>query len=170
MIRFQELSRCLAVSSVLLLAACGGDPVPPGTLNTMNSMINQDSVAPTVAPDKATFAFEQFTGIPGNAGDDLARAIAQSARSQNINLVRRVGAPSTYRVQGYLSAVGDKYTTTVFYVFDIMDNNGNRLHRIQGQEQSEGGSGDPWASVGNDSLRRVAARAVASISAWVNSG
>ncbi|WP_371312005.1 hypothetical protein [Pseudovibrio flavus] len=141
--------------------------MPPGEL--LNGSAQPQAVRPNVAPDKATFAFDRFTGAPGNVSDDLARYVATVASQKNLKLVRRVGAPATYRVKGFLSATGSQDSSVVFYVFDIVDANGNRLQRIEGQESSEGGTGDPWAHVTRDTLERIAARSVVAIEAWLYS-
>lgn len=150
----------------LLLSACAGDPLPPAYVSE-NSAPTSSAPAPSVPADQATVAFEPFTGAPGNIADALSRQIGNEARSQNLRLVRRVGAPATYRINGYLSASGDQSSTTLFYVFDVVDSAGNRLHRILGQESAPGSSGDPWSGVDDDALNRAARRSVAELAAWI---
>ncbi|WP_242390335.1 hypothetical protein [Polymorphum gilvum] len=125
--------------------------------------------APAVPAAQATFAFEPFTGAPGNIADDLSRAIGTKARVEGLTLVRRVGADASYRVKGYLSATGDPSASAIFYVFDIFDANGVRMNRITGTEAAPGVNGDPWESADSDTLDRIAARAVLAIKAWLHS-
>ena len=115
-----------------------------------------------------TFAFEPFTGAPGNIADELSEFIGSEARKQGITLVRRVGAAATYRVNGYLSATGQPSNGTVFYVFDIVDSSGRRLKRISGTEATGGASGDPWQAVSSGTLSRIANRSMVEIKAWLN--
>ncbi len=158
--------RVFLIAAMVALAGCAANPLPPSSIG---DMIETKSAPPTVAPAKATFAFEQLTGLPGNIADDLSEDLGSRAAAANLNLVRRAGAPSTYRVKGFLTAAGDQYTTTVFYVFDIIDANGNRVHRIDGQEQTGGNTGDPWNDVSGDALKRIASRTIASMKAWLHS-
>ncbi len=139
-------SLALSFAAALVLAACANSPTPPGNIAgpARGSVV---SAPPTVAPDKITYAFEPFTGAPGNIADELASNLGTEAHAQGLTLVRRVGAPATYRINGYLSATGDNSSVTLFYVFDVVDNAGNRVHRIVGQESSAGTSGDPWSGV-----------------------
>ncbi|MBO0343840.1 hypothetical protein [Roseibium limicola] len=116
-----------------------------------------------------TFAFEPFTGAPGNIADELSQEIGEEAHRQGLVLVRRVGASSTFRVNGYLSATGAPSYATLFYVFDVVDGSGKRLKRISGTEVADGVSGDPWQAADGDALRRIAKRTVVEISAWLNS-
>ena len=146
------------------LVACQGSPQPPtpisGTVQTPSIAGQAD------AEDGITFAFEPFTGAPGNVADELSEFIGAEARSQGITLVRRVGAAATYRVNGYLAATSQP--GTVFYVFDIVDNDGRRLKRISGTEATGGSAGDPWQSVSGSTLSRIATRSMVEIKAWLN--
>lgn len=158
--------RAVVPALALLLAACAGDPTPSASISGASAPAASRPV-PSVPADQATFAFEPFTGAPGNIADALSRQIGTEAREQNLRLVRRVGAPATYRINGYLSASGDQSQTTLFYVFDIVDAGGNRLHRILGQESAPGSSGDPWSGVDDTALNRAARRSVAELAAWL---
>ncbi|MCA1299282.1 hypothetical protein [Stappia indica] len=160
----QRLPRTALLIAAFLLTACAGDPVPPGLVSDNTAPV---ASAPRVSPDKVTVAFEPFTGAPGNIADSLSRRIGSEAVAQNLTLVRRVGAPATYRINGYLTATGDQSSTTMFYVFDVVDANGRRVHRILGQEDAPGASGDPWAGVDDETLERAAKRAVAELKAWI---
>jgi hypothetical protein len=165
--RFSSSRRLLAV--LLLgagLAACQAAPQPPTPISTTVT-------APTIAgqadqEEGVTFAFEPFTGAPGNIADELSEMIGSEARKQGITLVRRVGASATYRVNGYLSATGQPSNGTVFYVFDIVDNSGRRVKRISGTEDTGGASGDPWQAVGSGTLSRIANRSMVELKAWLN--
>ncbi len=127
------------------------------------------TIAGQVDPEEGiTFAFEPFTGAPGNIADELSEMIGSEARKQGITLVRRIGAAATYRVNGYLSATGQPSNGTVFYVFDIVDSSGRRVKRISGTEDTGGASGDPWQAVSSGTLSRIANRSMVEIKAWLN--
>jgi len=161
------LLRLLATMSLAAgLAACQGASQPPTPVATT---VTAPSISGQVDPEEGvTFAFEPFTGAPGNVADELSELIGAEARKQGINLVRRVGAAATYRVNGYLAATGQPSNGTVFYVFDIVDSSGRRLKRISGTEDTGGASGDPWQAVGSGTLARIANRSMVEIKAWLN--
>lgn len=157
------------VAAAFVAAGCsGGDAV--------SDLAPTPTVAGTTAPigpsavGTASFAFEPFTGVPGNAADELTRRIADAAGREGLNLVRRVGAPATFRVKGYLTVVGNPTATTLSYIYDVYDASGRRLHRIAGQEPSGGTSGDPWSGITDETLEVVAERTVAALKAWLASG
>ena len=148
------------------LAACQAAPQPPTPISTT---VTAPTIAGQAAQDEGvTFAFEPFTGAPGNIADDLSELIGAEARKQGITLVRRIGASATYRVNGYLAATGQPSNGTVFYVFDIVDSSGRRVKRISGTEDTGGASGDPWQSVSSGTLSRIANRSMVEIQAWLN--
>lgn len=164
-----------AVSSVLVLAGCqsvaettgtskaslGGPTVPAPPEATMPTK-------PPIPAAQAIFRFDQVLGVPTNKADSLAGSLGRSAKARNLVLVRRGDATATYRVLGYLSAVGGDQGTNVTYVWDILDANNNRLHRITGFELAGDANSDPWAGVNDQVLANVAARTVEGIYAWLN--
>ena len=165
--KFFSLLRAMAGLLLLgVLAACQSSPQPPSPIATAAPA---PSISGQVDEDEGiTFAFEPFTGAPGNIADELSEFIGTEARKQGLTLVRRVGASATYRVNGYLAATGQPSSGTVFYVFDIVDSSGKRLKRISGTEATGGASGDPWQSVSSGTLSRIANRSVVEIKAWLN--
>jgi len=166
--RSRVLPGLLAAGFAAILAGCQGSPEPPNSVGQSSPAIS--GPAPIVPADQVTLAFEPFTGMPGNIADELAEDIGTEARNSGLTLVRRVGAQATYRVNGYLSATSDRSSSTVFYVFDIVDANGRRVNRVSGTETTTGSAGDPWASVDSDTLTRIAQRSIAEIQAWINRG
>lgn len=156
----------VAAILALGLAACQNTTQPPAAIGTPQPTAQR--LGPVNEDGKATFAFEPFTGAPGNIADELAKKIGNEARSQGLVLVRRIGAPATYRVNGYLAATGEPSSATVFYVFDVVDAGGRRLKRISGTETISGTSGDPWEAVGSSTLERIANRSMVEMAAWLN--
>ena len=124
--------------------------------------------APAVPAAVATFSFDQIKGVPTNKQDVLARSIAKYAQTRNLHLVRRSDATATYHVWGYLSAVGGDVGTNVTYVWDILDQSGNRVLRFSGIEITGAADADPWASVDGSTLDTIAARTVEDVYAWIN--
>lgn len=156
----------IAMVVALGLAACQSDPRPPVGLTQTPSVAA--TPAPSVPASEATFAFEPITGMPANKADELSSELGAAAGREGVVLVRRQNAKATYRINGYLSSTGDSSSTTVFYVFDIVDANGRRVNRLQGSETIGGTSGDPWAVVDTGTLQRIAQRAIVEIHSWVN--
>ncbi|PKR88242.1 hypothetical protein CXZ10_15710 [Pleomorphomonas diazotrophica] len=123
---------------------------------------------PAVPATIATFSFDQIKGVPTNKQDELARAIARHAQARNLRLVRRTEPTASYHVWGYLSAVGGDVGTNVTYVWDVLDQSGNRVLRFSGIEITGAAKDDPWESVDASALDTVAARTVEDVYAWIN--
>jgi hypothetical protein len=122
---------------------------------------------PLADPETATFHFLPFEGVPGNTGDDLLRRIWRRAEAEGLDVVKRPGGPALFTVEGTVAAVSDDTSATVFYVFDVTDVSGRRLHRISGRQRSDDTEGDPWAAVDGDDLDLIARRLAALLDAWL---
>jgi hypothetical protein len=123
---------------------------------------------PPVPAAQALFSFEAILGVPTTKADSLSRGLGSFARARNLTLVRRGDPTATYRVLGFLSAVGGTGDTTVSYVWDIVDASGKRVHRITGIELAGEADADPWSGVDDEILAAIAERTVERIYAWVN--
>lgn len=170
---FPSLRTVALFAGLTFLAGCGGT-VPPalvGAPGDTQASAPQSTrpPAPPVPASEATFAFEPFVGVPGNTADSLSRRIGAEAKREGLTIVRRIGAPASYRVKGHLSAVGDNSSSTIIYVFDVYDTNGRRVHRFSGQEVSSATSGDPWGGVDNSALDLLAKRTVMALKSWLTS-
>jgi hypothetical protein len=84
-----------------------------------------------------------------------------------LNLLSPTQPGAAYRVQGYFSALSDGSGTLLVYVWDVLDASGKRVHRINGQERSGSTNVDPWQSITDDELRRVADRTTVQLKSWV---
>lgn len=157
---------CAAAALGLAVAGCGSSNLY-GVANLGGA--GMTGLAP-VSKETVTVAFEPFTGMPGNIADSLATEIATQAKANNIKLVQRVGAPATYRVKGFLSAISSDNAANVVYVFDVFDASGKRLHRISGERQAGVSSGDPWSGVATAQLTLVATDVIFQLDVWLGGG
>ncbi|WP_066174708.1 hypothetical protein [Hoeflea olei] len=110
--------------------------------------------------------FMPVIGAPVNAVTPLSRQLAVEARNRGLAILSASDPGGEHVLKGYFSADNFDGKTTVFYVWDVLDAAGNRMHRIQGQESVAGGPGDPWATVPADVMERIAARSIAEYAAW----
>lgn len=165
-----------AATALVLLAACqasegGGRLTAHREVNAPTVPAPPDATKPAPPPvpaAQASFRFDQILGVPTNKQDTLATEIARFARGRNLTLVRRGDPSASYRILGFLSAVGGDAGVNVTYVWDIVDANNNRLHRITGIEVAGTSSADPWSGVNDAVLSAIAERTVEQIYAWLN--
>jgi hypothetical protein len=127
---------------------------------------NQMASVPRVDP----VAFLPVTGAPQAVVTKLAASMRSAAESYAVPVVVSVDRGARYQIKGYFSAMGGNTGTTLIYVWDILDKNGVRVHRISGQEHGPPTGGDPWDAIGSDTINRVAQSTMASLRSWVSSG
>ncbi|UOM33854.1 hypothetical protein [Acuticoccus sp. I52.16.1] len=157
----------LALLSVLALAACDAPK-----LTGLATGLDMNAYSPMPAPGRpedASFAFEPFPGMPGNVGDELQRRLWRRMENEGLTVIKRPGGRAMFTIEGTLTAVSEDTNSLVFYVFEVKDVAGQRLHRISGTKRSNSTEGDPWASVDERDLDIIARRVAALVRAWLYS-
>ncbi len=169
MSRLRPFRLVSVIAAVIALSACvaqriaerpelGPPTISPTKLRTLGP-------APIRAPE-ASFAFAPVENVPGTFVYAMEDAIKAHAPSRSLTIVAD-DAAATYRVKGYLSAVGDFHRVLLVYVWDVFDAAGNRVHRISGQEPAPGGSADPWTAVTDAMINITARETVDALADWV---
>jgi hypothetical protein len=115
---------------------------------------------------KGSIRFLPIIGAPVAAVTPLSRELGNSARSNGLTIKASSDATSEHVLKGYLSAFSDGKQVTVVYVWDVLDNSGARLHRIQGQESVPGRSGDAWAAVPPEVMQQIGVSTIAEYMKW----
>lgn len=174
--RHAVLLACLALSAcstsealdprALFSSRPAGTSAPPEPGSTT---VLPAATAP-VAGSGLRMQFAPVVGPSLAAATPLSRRLSQLAPERGIEIVSEGSTPGDYIVKGYLSAIADGNDTLVIFVWDVVDANGTRLHRIQGQERVAARTGaDPWQSVPNATMEQIAARTIAEIATWSTS-
>jgi hypothetical protein len=126
----------------------------------------QASLPPAAASDGNTIRFLPIIGAPVEAVTPLSRQLGTEARARGLSIKSSTDTSSSYILKGYLSAFQDGPAVTISYVWDVLDSNGNRLHRIQGTESAPLKAGDPWTSVPPSVMQRIATETMAEFTSW----
>lgn len=113
-------------------------------------------------------AFLPVTGAPQSAVSSLANSMRASAKTESVPVVVSVEQGARYQIKGYFSALNDGTGTILVYVWDVLDQNGARVHRISGQERGSSSPGDPWAGITPSILERVAGITMNSLRTWMS--
>ena len=164
----------------LLLAGCTtGDPsmgiTPPGAIAGGSS----DSSSPPVVADlspapmqpgptgarppagasqSGPIQFLPLVGAPAEKVAMLSRALAEASAANGVTLSPADGPVAPQRLKGYLSVLAEGRATVVIYVWDVVDPQGVRLNRLQGQQRIEAANaGDPWSVVDEAAMSAIAA-------------
>lgn len=115
-----------------------------------------------------TVRFLPIIGAPVQAVTPLSRQLGAEARARGLTIKSANDASSEHILKGYFSAFSDSGNVTVTYVWDVLDANGGRLHRIQGQEVVPSTATDPWAAVPASVMQQIATKSMAEYVAWRN--
>jgi hypothetical protein len=110
--------------------------------------------------------FDPVVGAPESAAGVLSQGLSARAAETGLNLVP-AGGTGTLSMRGYFSAFSEDGATTVVYVWDVVDAAGNRVHRIQGQQQAPAGPGEGWASVSDPTMQAIAQQTIDQLVAWL---
>jgi hypothetical protein len=122
---------------------------------------------PAALPPVSPVAFLPVTGAPQSKVTDLAGSMRAAARKQEVPVVVSLNDGARYQIKGYFSALTDSSGTLLVYVWDVLDANGQRVHRISGQERGGSSPGDPWAAVTPELIERVASSTMSDLRNWM---
>jgi hypothetical protein len=115
---------------------------------------------------KGSIRFLPIIGAPVQAVTPLSRELGSSARGNGLTIKSSSDETAEHVLKGYLSAFADGGKVTVVYVWDVLDNAGGRLHRIQGQQSVKGGGGDAWSAVPASLMQEIGTATIAEYMAW----
>jgi hypothetical protein len=111
--------------------------------------------------------FAPIIGAPVEKVTPLSRQLTAAAKARGLTIVPSADTSPSQILKGYFSLLNENGKVTVVYVFDVLDNSGNRLHRIQGQESTAAPSATAsWESVPDAVMVKIADATIASFVAW----
>ncbi|MBB3381697.1 MULTISPECIES: hypothetical protein [unclassified Rhizobium] len=126
----------------------------------------QASLPPTAAAGGNSVRFLPIIGAPVEAVTPLSRQLGVDARSLGLTIKSSSDSSAAYILKGYLSAFEDGPQISVTYVWDVLDSNGNRVHRIQGSESAPLKRGDPWSAVPPTVMQKIATKTMSDFNSW----
>lgn len=136
-----------------------------GAVNNANQQVA--SLAPVPDTSRA-ITFLPFEGAPQIKNASLTRFLNSSAQTNNLAVFPATQSGAKYKVKGYFSALNDGNGTLLVYVWDVTDNSGKRLHRINGRERTGTTRTDPWQAITDSELQKVAEATTARLKTWVS--
>ena len=125
------------------------------------------ALAPTTSGN--TIRFLPIIGAPVQAVTPLSRQLGAEARAKGLTIRASNDNSAENILKGYFSAFADGSKVNVIYVWDVLDANGVRLHRLQGQETVAAKGSDPWAAVTDRVMQDIAAKTLNDYSSWKQS-
>ena len=160
---------CNSTENVLKVEGSGQPSTNGAPTTAVPATTPATATAPATVPAAAgiRMRFAPIIGAPVEKVTPMSRRLNARAKAAGIEIVASNDATATHVLKGYFSVLGEGSTTTVIYVFDVLDPAGNRLHRIQGQEVAQGSNAtDPWVAVLPTMMETIADKAMSEFAAW----
>ncbi len=142
------------------------EPLPSAA--TSSPPLSEAEMAMAAPPSTAagTIRFLPIIGAPVQAVTPLSKQLGAQSRAAGLAIRPSGDATADHILKGYFSAFGDSGAVTVVYVWDILDNSGTRIHRMQGQVQVSAAAKDPWAAVPPSTMETIATKTINEYVAW----
>jgi len=105
-------------------------------------------------------------GAPVQSVTPLSRQLGAQARASGLAIRASADTGTDHILKGYFSAFEDGEAVTVVYVWDILDNSGARLHRLQGQEKVPAAGKETWSAVPPSTMETIATKTINEYVAW----
>jgi len=169
----ESQARALKNGSAISPSSSGPPPEWEGQASNSHAQMPSSGGAPTAALDQPTSAdgggtirFLPIIGAPVEAVTPLSRQLAVAARSNGLKIRPSVDTSTEHILKGYFSALEADGKVTVVYVWDVLDNAGARLHRMQGQQTLAARGSDPWAAISAPVMQSIADRTISGYLDW----
>lgn len=169
-----KAAKAIGLTLALALAGCTGANGPQP--NALTSMQSEAIAAARPAPgvqtaslrttDNPQLAIAPAIGAPDTAMAPFNAQLRARADELGIPLIQTATVDGL-SMKGYFSAITEGPQTTVIYVWDVIDGQGNRLTRIQGQERGLRISGEGWSAVEPELMQRIADQTVDAYASWL---
>ncbi|MCO6387675.1 hypothetical protein [Aliihoeflea sp. 40Bstr573] len=170
------LPRISAFLLALALAGCtSSSGVQPNALTSTqeeaiaaasSTSAGGQQTASLAAAADPPLAIPPAIGAPESAAVPLSQRL--SARAQELGIpLGSTASAAGLTMKGYFSAITEGPQTTVIYVWDVIDAEGNRLTRIQGQEHGPSRAGSGWTSVEPELMQRIADQTIDAYASWL---
>ena len=150
------------IAAALLVVSCALSGCAAGGATTSDSFAMAAS-----GGSGATVAFESIDGPPQQVFDRMVSVLDTESKLRNLSIVSREGGAS-YRVRSYLSAQVVRGRTVIAWVWDVYDNNQQRMLRLSGEEPAGKSSRDAWAAADDLVLRKIAQAGLSGLSGMIN--
>jgi hypothetical protein len=140
------------------MPGCGGGPGGPssgGILSGASGWFGGSSKV-AVAP---------IIGTSPEVAQEMTTALVAAGKDRNLTLLTE-GGKANYTLRGYLVASSEKRGSTISYIWDVNDAQGQRVGRISGDEVVATRSGsDPWSGVDSAAIRSIAGKTTSQLAA-----
>jgi hypothetical protein len=163
---WRNLACSLAVGCCAIVAACTSTDavLQPSALTATTGTGTASRVA--ALNGEVSLRFDPVVGATTEATQPLSARLASRAAETGIELVAQ-GSSASMMMKGFFSAISEDGTTTIIYVWDVVDPQGTRLHRIQGQQRAPAGAGQGWDAATDATMHAIADETMDQLVTWL---
>lgn len=168
---FKKTTFFFSIAGALMLAGCTSPTGGSATLAPLSSDLGQPAQAKKAPVNMSKVRqyklfIAPIIGAPLEVVTPLSLRFDEILKTQSIKMAANMETDTDYILKGYFSNLTENNQTTVLYVWDVMDKQGNRVHRLQGQEKVSGKNG--WAAVPATVMRKIADDTLTDYFRWVS--
>ena len=163
--------------TLLATAACTtSETLNPAAINAPAPLpvVEPTPSAPAAPPQIAAIGAERarvtlapVIGAPGPAVDQFSARLVARAPAKQFAVTATNDPTATYTLKGFFSTSPEAGETIVYYVWDVVDAGGNRVHRFSGEERAKG-SNEGWGDVTEGNMQAIADRTADEFAAWLS--
>ncbi|MCO5162902.1 MAG: hypothetical protein M9939_17340 [Mesorhizobium sp.] len=156
---------CTSVDPTMGFPQSSSSPQPLPVVEPTETAATPPQVA-ALTNEPARVVLAPVIGAPMQAAEQLSARLAQRAASKRFSVLASADPAASYTLKGFFSTSPEDGETVIFYVWDVMDAAGNRVHRFSGQERVEG-KNQGWIDVTESNMRAIADRTADEFDAWL---
>lgn len=162
------IRRLFACLGVVVLGAALAGCESSGSIFGANPLTAATPEPVAAAPTKATLSFAPIVGAPTDVSSKLSGSVVSAVSSKNVPVASGSSGKPDYTVHGFLVAAAESAGTKISYIWDVRGPDGNRAHRISGEEIIQGKPAkDPWTKVDQAVIDKIAGNTSTQLAAWV---
>lgn len=143
-----------------------GQPLGQSDNQPLPPQVQQQTASLAPTSTGTSIRFLPIIGAPVQAVTPLSRQLGAEARAKGLTIRASNDNSAENILKGYFSAFADGGKVSVVYVWDVLDANGARLHRIQGQDSVPARGSDPWSAVDDRTMQDIAAKTLNEYVTW----
>lgn len=168
---FKAAATLSLLTAGLILAGCTSQSsAPKSTLTPLASDFGQPAAGKAPVNMARVRQYKLYIAPVIGAPLDVVTAFSQrldaNLAKQSVQLAANGETDADFTLKGYFSNMVENNQTIILYVWDVVDKQGNRVHRLQGQEKIAGKGG--WASATAPVMGKIADATLNDYFRWVS--
>lgn len=117
---------------------------------------------------EAGILFERVTGAPPSVAAPLIQGLEEHGRVNKLKVIPiTLPERADYKVSGYVRGASSRTNATIFYVWEVFDRSGTKVHDIRGSVQTTPTTGDIFAVPQGPAIAEIKEDTIKRLKAWL---